>query len=360
MAKHMHPGPDTWLGSWEGDVFTVHRESLRWLSPLRGAIITTALALIGLRVGGAAAGVPLAMGALFAAVLDVDQVAGRRARTMLWGTLWLTVATALGSIASVSPALIMLLALPVTAVCGFVGAAGPRAAIAGVVCLVTFSAFTFTPMSPAGMLQASVMVACGCLIQTAATVIATLVRDPGALRNTDSPAPLRPRLTQHAALRDDFVRHAIRLIIAMEAAFVLDFLFPGIHSVWIPITVAWIATPDRHGTVTKAIGRIIGTLVGITLMVTASWLTDYATVTLIVGLALSAFLGLVTLRVNYSIAVVGITGFMLSLFALAGDKIDVLAMDRVLDTLIAAVIVLLVITLILPGPSRRGLTAEAP
>lgn len=360
MAKHKHLGPDTWLGSWEGEILTLHTETLRWLAPLRGSIVTTAVALIGLSLGGSAIGVPLAIGALFAAVSDVDQVAGRRARTMLWATLWLSVATALGSIASVNLALILLFTVPVAAACGYVGAAGPRAAIAGVLSLVTFSAFTFVPMTPAGVLQATAMVALGGLVQTAATVLTTLLREPRALRDSDPAPALRPRLTAHAAVRDDFVRHAIRLVIAMELAFALDFFLTDIHSVWIPITVAWVTTPDRHGTATKSISRIIGTLVGIVLVLLAAWLTGYADSTLIVTFAISTFVALVMLRVNYSIAVVGVTGFMLSLFALTGDNVDVLGFDRAIDTLIAAVIVLTVTNLILRGPSPRDARPAVP
>ncbi len=360
MATHKHLGPDTWLGSWEGEVMAMHTDSLRWLSPLRGAIVTTALTLIGLNVGGSAIGVPLAIGALFAAVADVDQVAGRRARTMLWITLWLTVATALGAIASAGLALTLLIAIPVTAVCGYIGVIGPRAAIAGVLCLVTFSAFTFTPMTPSGVLQAAAMVGLGGLIQTGATVVTTLIREPRALLNSDPPPSLRQRVAEHGRSRRDFARHAIRLVVAMEIAFVLQFVFTDIHSVWIPITVAWVTTPYRHGTATKSIGRIIGTLVGVVLLLLASWLTDYADATLVVALGISTFVALVMLRVNYSIAVIGVTGFMLSLFALAGTNVDVLGVDRVIDTLSAAVIVLIVSSLVLRGPSRKDRGDDVP
>jgi hypothetical protein len=355
-APVAHPknfGPDTWLGSWEADLFTLNKHSIRWLSPLRGALISTVVTVGGLHFGGAAVGVPLGVGALFAAVADVDQVASRRLRTMLWATLWLTVATALGGIGSLSLPILMLIAIPVTAACGYAGVLGARAVIAGVLTLVTFSAFTFTPMSAEGIGQATLLVAAGALIQTAGTVIAIAIREPKALLAQDSSPPLRPRLNGHTGLQDDFVRHAIRLIIAMEIAFSLQYFFTDIHSVWIPITVAWVTTPDRHGTVTKSVGRIIGTLVGVGLVLLAGWLTDYSDVMLVIAFTLSAFLALVMLRANYSIAVVGVTGFMLTMFAIAGDNLEVLGTDRILDTVIAAIIVLTVIMIVLRVTAQR-------
>jgi hypothetical protein len=360
VTQRKNHGPDSWLGSWEGGVLAIHPETIRWLSPLRGTIVTVLVTVVGLRVGGPAIGVPLAVGALFTAVVDVDQIPGRRARTMLWAALWLAVVTFLGGIASVHLVTIMLVAIPVALACGFAGALGSRAAMAGVLCLVTFSAFTFDPLTPEGALQAAVMVALGGLIQTGVTVVATLLRNPSALRHVEAEPSVRDRLTRHRTLRDDFVRHAIRLTIAMEIAFVLDDALPSIHSVWIPITVAWVTTPDRHGTVNKVIARIIGTLAGVAFVLGTTWLAGTADVILVALLAISSFLALVMLRANYSVAVVGVTGFMLSLFALTGDNLDALGVDRVLDTVIAAGVVLLVSTLILRGaaPDAHGENAS--
>lgn len=353
VAHPKNPGPDTWLGSWEADLFTLNKQMIRWLNPLRGALIATVVTVGGIYYGGSAVGVPLGVGALFAAVADVDQIPTRRLRTMLWASLWLSVAAALGGIGSLSLPILLLLAIPVSAACGYAGVLGARAAIAGVLTLVTFSAFTFTPMSAEGIAQATLLVAAGALIQTAGTVVAIAIREPKALLAHDQSPPLRPRLTGHTRLSDDFVRHSIRLIIAMEIAFSLQYAFSDIHSVWIPITVAWVTTPDRHGTVTKSVARIIGTLVGVVLVLSAGWLTDYSDAGLVVVFALSSFLALVMLRVNYSIAVVGVTGFMLTMFALSGDNLDVLGIDRVLDTIIAAAIVLIVIRVFLQGPAQR-------
>jgi hypothetical protein len=353
VRQHNHHGPDTWLGSWEGEVRLIHRETIRWVSPLRGTLVTTAVTVAGLQVGGSSVGIPLAIGALFTAVVDVDQIPGRRARTMLWATLWLSVVTALGGIASTNLAAILLIALPVALGCGFAGALGARGAMAGVVCLVTFSAFTYDPLSLEGVLKATAMVALGGLVQTGATIVATILRAPRGLLHVDPEPSLRQRLSLRRGLNDDFVRHAIRLAIAMEIAFLLDAAFPTIHSVWIPITVAWVTTPDRHGTVTKVIGRILGTLAGVALVLGTTWLAGSADVILVVLLTVSAFLTLVMLRANYSIAVVGVTGFMLSLLAITGDNVDLLGVYRVLDTVIAAVVVLAVTHLILRGPAPR-------
>ena len=349
MARRKHEGPGTWVGSWEGEVFAFHKENLTWLNPLRGAVVATVVTLMGLHFGGIGTGVALAIGSLFVAIVDVDQVAGRRWRTMLWTTVWLTVATALGGLASVSLVAIIALAIPVSLFCGFVGAAGPRAAIAGMLTLVVFSAYTFVPMTPDGAFRAAALVALGGFIQTLATVVASLIRDPGAWRINDRVPSMRSRLSGHATLRDNFGRHAIRLTVAMVIAFGLEHSFSSIHSVWIPITVAWVATPDRHGTVTKVLGRIIGTIASIALVLTSSWLTGYSDTTLVIFIALSAFLSLVMLRVNYPIAVVGVTAFMLSLFALAGDNVEVLGFDRAADTVLAALIVIAISFVILRG-----------
>ena len=173
-------------------------------------------------------------------------------------------------------------------------------------------------------------------------------------RNPAETLAWRTRLAAHWSRDDLYVGHAIRLAVAIVLATGLAAAIDRPHSYWIPLTVAWLAKPDLAGTVTRIPARVLGTVTGVALValvvfpVAAQWW-------LILWSAIGAGVVLAFLWANYSVAVAGITTFVLAAFALTGsdERSDVI--ERVGYTLIAA---LLVFVLALIRPRRSGRQVE--
>lgn len=116
-----------------------------WIAPLRYAIVCAALVAFALTYASAAVALSLTIGALFAAVADPRGPFPRRLRSMGLATALITITAPVGVLVSGSVALHVAAAVVVAMICGYLGVAGPRAAVAGVVALVTFTIFSGTP-----------------------------------------------------------------------------------------------------------------------------------------------------------------------------------------------------------------------
>lgn len=201
------------------------------------------------------------------------------------------------------------------------------------------------------------------LVQTLATQLreaAELVAEPWpraqhrTVQEKSGTAGLRSRLVAHLSFDDLYMGHAIRLAVMIVMATGLAALIDRPHSYWIPLTVAWLAKPDLAGTVTRVPARVLGTMAGVVLVavvvfpVSSQWW-------LVLWSGIGAAAVLAFLWANYSIAVAGITTFVLAAFALTGSDERADAMERVVYTLIAAV---LVFAVALIRPRRSGRQVE--
>lgn len=187
----------------------------------------------------------------------------------------------------------------------------------------------------------------------------------GARAQTGTPDPLVDapwrRLRESLTLSDLFARHALRLAVAIAVATVVGELLTAEPGYWVPLTVAWITKPDLAGTVGRVVMRMGGTFVGVIVATAAAYLSTgdwaYAAVIGAGAFAVSAFL-----MANYTVAVTGITTFVIMLLALTGEPVGALAGWRMVDTLVAGIIVLAA-ALILPHASgtsvHRDLAALA-
>lgn len=176
-----------------------------------------------------------------------------------------------------------------------------------------------------------------------------------------SPMAVGHVLRDHLRLADPFVRHAIRLGVAIAVATGIAEFLPDTHGYWVPLTVAWIAKPDLAGTVVRVAMRIAGTIVGLVASAAAGYLlTSSWQFSLAVGA--SVMLVAAFLYANYTVAVVGVTSFVLILLAIIGEPISSTVVPRLVDTLVAGVIVLAA-SLVLPQASgasvHRDLAALA-
>ena len=241
-----------------------------------------------------------------------------------------------------SPFLVVVVVSTVFAAgCGFVGALGPRSALVGTVALVTLTIFAGIPEVSSGFIPNALLIGLGGLVQTLVTVVPPLLRDPGLIRKPQDLGPVVPRLREHLISRDPFAQHAVRLAVAILAATSVALIWHTPHSYWIPMTVAWILKPDRHGTVDKVIGRVAGTIIGLLAIAVAVDVLHMGYVGMLVSVAVGCMLTLMFVWANYALAVMGVTILVAALFAPAfASSVGTTLWLRVLDTLIAGALAL--------------------
>ena len=172
-------------------------------------------------------------------------------------------------------------------------------------------------------------------------------------------APVLPRLRAHLHWSDPVAEHALRLTVAFGGATLATVIVDVSHAYWLPLTVAWIAKPDLANTVSRVTMRILGTMVGLVvvmaILLVAHELPGEAII-LCLAVGLTGAMALAYLNANYPLAVVGITGFVLLIEHVTGDgeRYDIIA--RLIATTLAGLWVLLVASV---RPRRTGSTAVA-
>lgn len=326
-----------WHQAWAIDAHTI-----TWRGPLRGAIVALALVGLTIAIGRPVDGVPLVIGAVFAALADSGEVPGRRWRTMLWTTTWLCAGAALGGL-SADIGWWQLLIVPVVAwTAGFAGAGGPRASLAGLLALVVFTVSNAMPMSGQEALRNVLLIGLGGLVQTLVTAVPTAIAHPSLLsQSLQRGESLMDRMRPHLDYGDDFVRHGLRLALAITVGTVIARLTGWPHEFWIPMTVAWTTRPGLNGTSTRVIQRFIGTILGIAASVVIIEGLHLQAWGLAVLVAAATYLSLAFIWANYPIAVVGITTLVIALLAMMGDPVGETAVIRIVATFIACIISIL-------------------
>lgn len=165
------------------------------------------------------------------------------------------------------------------------------------------------------------------------------------------PLSLRARIATHLHWGDLFVGHAIRLSVAFVIAVGLAAAIDRPHAYWIPMTVAWLAKPDLAGTVTRVPTRVLGTVTGVVVVTVVVFpLAIHWWFILWAGIGAAVLLAF--LWANYAVAVAGITTFVLAAFALTGSDERANALERIVYTVIGALVVFAV-ALIRPRRSGR-------
>ena len=313
---------------------------LMWQAVYRAAVVT-ALIVVAVALGHPQNGLALGIGSLFVALAGEFQPIGRRWRLMLWTLLWMMLGTYIGGLVSDSAVLGLVVSGVVAFLCGFVGVAGPGAGIAGLLTLVVFTVFRGIPENPVSDLHTALLIGLGGLVQFAAIVAPELIRRPReVMARVEQPLPLVARLRDHFSANDAMLRHGVRLAVAIVIATAVADHGARPNQYWIPMTVAWMTRPDAGGTVTRVVGRILGTVGGV---LVALLVLDVIGVRpdayVVAGVAgVGALIALVFIWAEYPLAVVGVTLFVISLLALLGESADQSAGFRVIDTLIAGVI----------------------
>lgn len=325
----------------------VERDNLLIVRSLRTAAISTLLPMIAWAVGVPQAMIPLGVGALFAGLAESNVHPAHRGRFMFWATAWLMITSGLGFLVAPNTLLVVLASACVAAASGWVGVAGSRAGIAGVLSLVLFTITAGLPESVEASGFFVLFVGVGGLVQTAVFVLANRVR-PGV----PGPPPAREstsvwfRLRNPGSDKDLYLRHTASVTIAIVIATVVSQYLEVPHEYWIPMTVAWIFKPNQKATTLRVAERVAGTVLAIGLAFLWGTFLPAPTPVLFVMCGVGAFLVLAFLTANYSIATFGVTTFVLALFAIAGDLYEETVIFRLIATLTAAVIVVVVVFLV--------------
>jgi uncharacterized membrane protein YccC len=157
----------------------------------------------------------------------------------------------------------------------------------------------------------------------------------------------RRRLRDRAgALRDRVAAEfswtfAVRLMTSIGAAALLSEVIPILRSYWVVLTVALVLKPDFGSVFARALQRGIGTIVGAVLGAVILVLVPYGPLLLIPFVVLAA-LGPYGQKRNYGLYTTFLTPLVVLLIDLLVPIGWHLALDRLLDTLLGCVVVLVV------------------
>lgn len=149
-------------------------------------------------------------------------------------------------------------------------------------------------------------------------------------------------------------RHAVRLSICFLIGYILMQLFYIEQGAWIILTSLIVCQQTYDATRQRFFKRIIGTLMGVIIGISLSFLlpTTAGQVIILIG---SMFIFFKYLRVNYIIAAIFITVYVLAVYNLLhGTGVKVM-LPRIIDTLIGSIIAYLSIRFIWPEWQYKNL-----
>ncbi|RPE37587.1 putative membrane protein YccC [Streptomyces sp. Ag109_O5-1] len=164
--------------------------------------------------------------------------------------------------------------------------------------------------------------------------------------------PARPRPGRAVRLR-----YAVLLAGCVLVAYVSALLLHGPRGYWLPMTVAFVYKPDFGPVLRRAVHRCVGTVVGVAAIGAVAALTGDTPYALIATAAAFGALMAVGVRHHYAVATTGLTGIVFVLVDLLGDHRPLYGI-RVLDTVLAAVIVLVASFVVWPDSAGDWAAAQ--
>lgn len=319
---------------------TTHVDRERILIPgaIRAAVLVAVAVSLAIYAGRPNAGIPLAIGVIFVALAESGESVGRRWRTMLWTTLWLMGAAFFGGLVSDISLVAVIVSGLVAFGAGLAGAAGPRAAVAGVLALVVFIVFAGAPQLPEAALDSALLLGLGGALITAVTVLPRLIGTRGAIAVVpESTTPTWLRIREHLQTRDAFLRHAVRLGILIPVASMIAIASGFPHAYWLPMTIAWVTKPDIAGTVTKVAARVLGTVIGLTVAAILLLVFEVSGYAAGMVVAVAGGVAVAFVWANYAVGVAGVTVLVVVMFSFDDRSVPEDLALRMLATVIAAV-----------------------
>ncbi|GAB6903128.1 FUSC family protein [Kineosporia succinea] len=157
----------------------------------------------------------------------------------------------------------------------------------------------------------------------------------GPVADVPLQTPARPWATRAAHLR-----YASLLALCVLITQLIATATDAPRGYWLPMTVAFVYKPDFGPVFSRSLHRCLGTVAGVAAIGAVVLVTD-ARWALIAAVAVFGALMAVGVRHHYAVATTGLTGVVFVLLDLLGDH-RALYLPRILDTAIAAVVVLAV------------------
>ncbi|PWW48860.1 putative membrane protein (TIGR01666 family) [Melaminivora alkalimesophila] len=166
------------------------------------------------------------------------------------------------------------------------------------------------------------------------------------------------RVRAQLQVRSALFRHAVRLSLALAAAWAAMQLADPSHGYWIMLTTLIVCQPTYGATVVRLAQRIGGTVLGLLLGWALLRLFPQAYVQALLALG-SGVLFFLTRTQRYVAASVAVTVMVLMLFHQGDAEGDALIVARLLDTVVGAAIAAAALLLVLPDWQGRRLGAAA-
>ena len=319
----------------------VARGQIVWPKSIVTAIISACLVLACIEFDRLPATPPLVLGALFVGLANTGTKPAQQIKGMAWCLMWAALATLIGGLVATLSIGQLPFAMAMALVAGFAGALGQRGALIGILSMVLFVIFSGAPDSDRTAITTVMSLVIGGMVQLLiGGAIAITVNRQKSLTDQvgEIPRSVVDRLKEHRTRDDEFVRHALRLAVAVGVATAVAQSTGWPHEYWLPMTVVWVSRPDRTGTSTRVIGRTLGTILGIGIAFVFIQLIGTGSVLTPLYIFFGALFFLAFFNANYPIAVSGLTLIASVLFTLEGEQISDIILYLLMCTLIAAVI----------------------
>ncbi len=138
--------------------------------------------------------------------------------------------------------------------------------------------------------------------------------------------------------RSNTFRHALRMAAVMGLGYLISlYITTGVHSYWILLTIMVILKPGYSMTKQRNFQRLAGTIIGgisgILILILVKHEIALFAILLVFMVATYSFI-----RINYIVAVMFMTPFILILFNFMGVNTIMVAQERILDTVIGSVL----------------------
>lgn len=168
----------------------------------------------------------------------------------------------------------------------------------------------------------------------------------------DNRSPFQ-RLSDQFSYYHPRMRYALRLSIAFAIGFTISEYFNMAKGEWIILTILFVLQPSYSETRRRLVQRTLGTITGVVAGIILIHLLTPAGQ--LVFMLVSAYIFMLWMKQNYSIAVIFITTFVLLAFNLMANKGVAMMTPRLIDTLIGAALAYLTVRLLWPDWQSKHL-----
>ena len=329
--------PSVRTGFWrDPSLLTFNRpDHAPWGDVIRGAVITTALGWLVLAFDAPRSLIPITLGATFTAIAETGPGSDHPWETMVWTSAGLALGAGLGAVVADNASIAVLMSGAMGLICTLIAAHNARTALSGLLTLVVFTIYVGYPGPAETVLTQMSLILLGSWVQTLACIVMRSLT-----KRRHQPKEQCPRFIDISRWQStQHLRHGIRLAITLMVATALSESSGWAHQYWLPMSVVWMSKVNQDSTSSKVLHRLLGTMVGLGMIeVLTHWMKLHGSAWLPVSL-LGAGLLIAYIWVHYATAVVGVTLYVVTAFAMVGDPVDETIIYRMLDTTIAAALV---------------------